>query len=146
MSNEKGTNVDADTRKELHDMEVRINETITKSVATGFEQVEKHLSEVINKDIDHIKETQVRYASHHNEHFQNHRLTLEKFDSLKDNVHQEISKIKEMVLEEAISERTKDKLDEKNDRNKNTNIAFTVGLFTIISGVIGAIFYLASKL
>jgi Mg2+ and Co2+ transporter CorA len=139
MAKDKGSNVDAEVRLELAEFKNEIHTTIIDSISNGFKEVEKHLTELFNKDIENIKDTQKRYAKHHEEHFSN-------IDKLRDYVDAKLKSLEDdklKSLEDRIvevrnnqlackaKEQVTDKIEEKTDRKKNTNYGFIVMLCTI---------------
>lgn len=125
----KGSKVDAEVRAELAEFKSEINSTIIDSITNGFKEIEKHLSELFNKDIDHIKETQGRFAEHHRDHYENHKDIREKFSNLE-----------KLFSSLTTSLQTQDKIEEKTNRKKEINIGIVVvicAVLTVVGGVIG---------
>ena len=157
MTNNKGHNVDAETRAELGEIKADLHSTLIKTISEEFRGLREHLSELFNKDIDHVNKRLDHFQNNHVEHYdddkarrlENAKLKEEmesKFHALKEDYTEKIQDVKVQVLKESVTEETKDKIDEKNSRNKNTNIAFVVALFTILTAIAGSIAFLATKI
>ncbi len=117
----KDNGVNPEARADLAEFKTDINNTITTLIKAGFREIQERMTELFNKDIDHIKETQDRHNSHHENHYS------------------EISKIKDMLIEHRACDKTKDKLDEINDRKKGisaSKVAIIVSACSLLSGLI----------
>ena len=113
--------MDIKTEQELLRIENHLTMTFSKLITDGFKDIKESITELFNKDIEYIKDTQGRFAHHHNEHFQNYK-----------DVKKDISEIEKKITEIVIEHKTQDHLEDKTDRNKNTNYAFIGVIFLII--------------
>lgn len=129
----KGSNVDAEIRLELAEFKDSINTMITSLIKEGFKEIKSHLTELLNKDIDYIKDTQERHSDHHSAHFKNNQDRI-----------QDISKIKSLIIEQRAVNVTKDKIDERSDRKRELGIGQVLLICTIVS-VITAVITLLIK-
>ncbi len=120
----KGSNVDAEIRLELAEFKDSINTMITNLIKEGFKEIKSHLTELLNKDIDYIKDTQDRHSKHHTEHFTNNQNRI-----------QDISDMKTLVIEQKIKDQTKDHIEEKTNRKKEIGIGYVILICTVVSAV-----------
>ncbi len=110
----KDNGVNPETRAELAEFKEYTNRTITDLIKEGFKEIQERMTELFNKDIDHIKETQERHSDHHEKHYT------------------EISKIKDMLIEHRVAESTKDKIDEVQDRKKELSNGVIITICTVL--------------
>ena len=127
MSINRGTNVDGETRQELHDMEVRIYDNLTKFRDEIISSVEKSF----NKDVDYMKEKLAHYQDNHREHYENDKDRRKDIDALE-------KRISNLEMQNVTTE----KVEEKADRKKELTAAQVGALCAVCSLVVGAIVYL----
>jgi len=124
----QGSNVDAEIRAELAEFKININETITTLIKEGFREIKEHLTEMFNKDIDYIKDTQDRHSGHHTKHFTNNQDRI-----------QDISDVKTLIIEQKTKDQTKDIIEEKTNRKKEIKMGHVVlicGTVSVITAVV----------
>lgn len=123
-------NMDAKTEQELLRIENHLTATFSKLITDGFREIKESITELFNKDIEYIKDTQKRYASHHEDHYKNHK-----------DVVKCMSEIEKQISEIIIEHKTHDRIDEQTDRKKELNMGFIVTICTILPIVSGLIVY-----
>jgi Mg2+ and Co2+ transporter CorA len=124
MAKEKGSNVDAEVKNELLQIEIRLNSTLQDLIAKLSSNLTITVEKVFNKDIEHINEKLNHFQNNHREHFENDKDRRKDIDDLEKLLNNLSTSIQ-------IQEKTKDKIEEKTDRKKNTNYGFIVMLCTI---------------
>ena len=139
---DKGNQLDSKTEQELLRIENHLTMTFSKLITDGFKDIKESITELFNKDIEYIKETQNRFAHHHNEHFENNKLRIQENVRIKESIDKkvhlivdnkfellenELSRIKESQIECKARRTENNTIEEKTDRKRNTTIAF-IGL------------------
>lgn len=120
--------VDAEIKLELAEFKVSMNEMISNLIKAGFKEIQDHLTELFNKDIDYIKDTQERHADHHTSHFENDKSRI-----------QDISEIKTLIIEHRTIEMTKDKIEDKTNRKKEIGMGHVLlicGIVSVLTAII----------
>ena len=124
----KGSNVDAEVKQELLEIEVRLNTTLQGALSKFSNDVQMTIEKLFNKDIEHINEKLIHFQSNHREHFENDKERRKEIDA-----------IKTLVTTVMIESSTKDKIEDKTGRKKeisNGTIAMLCGVFSFITGIV----------
>ena len=127
---EEGNKVDAKTEQELLKIGNHLTATFSKLITDGFKDIKESITELFNKDIEYIKDTQKRFTSHHEEHYNNHKETCKC-----------ISEIEKKISEIVVEQKTQDKLEDKTDRKKELNMGFIVTICAVLPIISALIVY-----
>ena len=147
MAKSKGSNMDNETRTAIDTMEGKLESLIRTLISSGFKEVKDIISELFNKDIDHINEHLTRSDKYHEEHYKEAKKLWKVIDELRASMPTEIDRklkpiiddieaLKENSIAAKVSHDTADKIEDKMDRKKELSYG-KVGALVAISSVIG---------
>ena len=148
MAKSKGSDMDNETRAAIDTMEGKLESLIRTLISAGFKEVKDIISELFNKDIDHINEHLTRSDKYHEEHYKEAKKLWKAIDELRASMPTEIDRklqpliddieeIKAKQIASDVSHDTAEKIEEKTDRKKELSYGKVAVLVTIV-GLIGA--------
>jgi hypothetical protein len=147
----KGSNMTEQTKKELSAIEMRlenlIQSAINTAISAGFKEVKLIITELFNKDIEHINDHLKRHDKWHNEHFEFDKAIEKEINYLRVELTKEIDekikpandKLATLDLRQTVDETyvsAKDKFKE----NRNRQSEITWGKVAGIGGIIALVF------
>ena len=80
------------TTEELNQLEKRLNETISRNMKEGFADMKTHVTELFNKDINHIQEHLERHDKYHDEHFLELKTIEPKLTAFRESIYEELDR------------------------------------------------------
>lgn len=151
MAKDKGNNMDLETRNALDTIEGRLEGLIKTLINEGFKEVKSIITELFNKDIDHINEHLGRHDKYHDEHFNEFKKIREEILGVRSSLSVEMKKeiqpllseldhLREKQITTEVSHITADKIEEKNERKKELSyglIGTIVAAAALFGGGIG---------
>ena len=170
--NEKEYRVDADTERKLDDIKTDLHKTIVDQIKEEFKAVKEYVSELFGKDIERIDKEISQSNLKHTEHYNDNEKRRDEIYSIKESLDHRVHTVVDdkftlidtrieslkdaqikLITQNEAKDETKNRMkeqqykeEETNDRRKNTIIALIIGIFTIFTTLVGAIFYLATKI
>jgi len=149
----KGKNMDSETRTALDTIEGKLENLIRSLIDNGFKGVKGIITELFNKDIDHINEHLTRLDKYSEEHYKEDKKIWKEIDLLRASMPTEIDRklkpliddiemLKEKQITAFVSHETEDKIEDKQDRKKELSYGKVGALVAIASLISGGIVFL----
>ena len=80
------------TKEELNQLENRLDNTIRTMIQDGFKEMKNHMTELFNKDIDHIQAHLTRHDKYHEEHFIEIKTIEPKLTAFRESIYEELDR------------------------------------------------------